>query len=260
MDLVIYKFFVDVYYCKFHFYKSQFYSKITNLVLNSFWTFQKFLAHCAHFCAQFSISARYQYKLLYLPILITDTYRDFPYLQNRLSGKIAILAPIRYVSFIGSYTGVGCAWECLGMHRCVRVCAGVCGCVRVCTGVCGCAWVCMDVCGYARVWTGVCASVCGCNWLCMGVCRCVWNEFSVYLLETWVLTSADFNTYPIRIFSKEMNSILNTFILFSGCILLGKLKSFDFSKKNWVVIVIFCKLLKYFLRFISVYISHGCGQ
>ena len=72
IDLVIYKFFVDVYYCKFHFYKSQFYSKITNLVLNSFWTFQKFLAHCAHFCAQFSISARYQYKLLYLPILITD--------------------------------------------------------------------------------------------------------------------------------------------------------------------------------------------
>ena len=64
------------------------------------------------------------------------------------------------------------------------------------------------------------------------VCPCVWDEFSEFLPKTRVLTSADFNTYPIRIFSKEMNSILNTFILFSGCILLGRLKSFDFSKKN----------------------------
>ena len=28
----------------------------------------------------------------------------------------------------------------------------------------------------------------------------VWNEFSEYLLETRVLTSSDFNTYPIRFF------------------------------------------------------------
>ena len=28
---------------------------------------------------------------------------------------------------------------------------------------------------------------------------CVWDEFSEYLLENWVPTSADFNTYPIRI-------------------------------------------------------------
>ena len=47
----------------------------------------------------------------------------------------------------------------------------------------------MGVLEYARV----CADVCGCahGWM--------WDEFSEYLLETWVLTSADFNTYPIRI-------------------------------------------------------------
>ena len=28
----------------------------------------------------------------------------------------------------------------------------------------------------------------------------VWNEFSEYLMKTWVLTSSDFNMYPIRIF------------------------------------------------------------
>ena len=34
--------------------------------------------------------------------------------------------------------------------------------------------------------------MCGCAW--------VWDEFSEYLLETRVLTSQDFNTYPIQIF------------------------------------------------------------
>ena len=60
---------------------------------------------------------------------------------------------------------------------------GVCLCVRVC---------------------GVCAGVHGCVWKseevhkCLQVC--VLDEFSEYLLETRVNTSADFNTYPIRIF------------------------------------------------------------
>ena len=54
----------------------------------------------------------------------------------------------------------------------------------------------MGVCGY--VW--VCADVHGCTWGCADVHRYVWDEFSEYLLENRVPTSADFNTYPIRIF------------------------------------------------------------
>ena len=59
------------------------------------------------------------------------------------------------------------------------------------------------VCGYVQgctVWAGVrkCALVC------IEVHRClrvyVWDEFSEYLLETIVLTSADFNMYPIKSF------------------------------------------------------------
>ena len=33
---------------------------------------------------------------------------------------------------------------------------------------------------------------------------CDWDEFSEYLLETRVNTSADFNMYPIRILSQKM--------------------------------------------------------
>ena len=51
----------------------------------------------------------------------------------------------------------------------------------------------MGVCGYVRVCADVLV-VCG------DVHGYVWDEFSEYLLETRVLTSADFNTYPIRIF------------------------------------------------------------
>ena len=58
-----------------------------------------------------------------------------------------------------------------GMRWCARVCAGVRGCARVIAGLCGSLQV--------------------------YVC----DEFSEYLLETRVLTSADFNTYPIRILS-----------------------------------------------------------
>ena len=48
-------------------------------------------------------------------------------------------------------------------------------------------WVCMGTGGCARVWVGV------------GVYMCV-GEFSEFLLENRVPTSADFDTYPIRIF------------------------------------------------------------
>ena len=49
-------------------------------------------------------------------------------------------------------------------------------------GVCGLAWVWAGVHGYALV------------------CACVLDEFSEFLPENRVPTSADFNTYPIRIF------------------------------------------------------------
>ena len=67
-----------------------------------------------------------------------------------------------------------CEWVCFGMHRCVGVGLGMCGSVQVCAYTHGCA----------QVW----------------VWWWVWDEFSEYLLETRVLTSADFDTYPIRIF------------------------------------------------------------
>ena len=77
------------------------------------------------------------------------------------------------------------------MRVCARVCAGVRGCARVCAGVRGCAWVCTGVRGY--VW--------------------VWDVFSEFLLENRVPTSADFNTYPIRILT------VNDYYLFTKKIL-----------------------------------------
>ena len=76
------------------------------------------------------------------------------------------------------------------------------GYVRLCVGMHGCAWVSVSVHGCARVFAGVdgysrvYAGVCGCAQVCAGV----WDEFSEFLLENRVPTSADFNTYPIRIF------------------------------------------------------------
>ena len=76
-------------------------------------------------------------------------------------------------------------------------CAGVCGCVQVGEGVRRLVWVCKGVFLFLCVYRymQVCTGVHGC------LCVCMQDEFSEYLLETWVLTSADFNTYPIRIFS-----------------------------------------------------------
>ena len=62
-------------------------------------------------------------------------------------------------------------------------------CVRACADMQGCAWVCAGVRSVGR-----CAQVCGCLQV------CAWDEFSEHLLENRVPTSADFNTYPIRIF------------------------------------------------------------
>ena len=84
----------------------------------------------------------------------------------------------------------GCARVCAGVRRCAQVCAGVHGCAWVDAGVCGCVYA--GAGGCARVWVGGC----GCAW----VCACVRDEFSEFLLENRVPTSADFNTYPIGIF------------------------------------------------------------
>ena len=110
---------------------------------------------------------------------------------------------------------------------CERVWAVVRGCTRVCTGVrmcvqvymwCGCVWVYIHVRGW--VWVGACVRRCvryvqagvhGCVWKsaevrgCLRVC--VLDEFSEYLLGTRVNTSADFNTYPIRIFFLPISTI-----------------------------------------------------
>ena len=78
---------------------------------------------------------------------------------------------------------MGYARVCVGLRGCTRVCAGVPKCTYMYMGGCGmrsCAWVCAEVHGCLRV--------------------CLLDEFSEYLLETRVNTSADFNTYPIRIF------------------------------------------------------------
>ena len=72
------------------------------------------------------------------------------------------------------------------------------GCVRVCAGLHGYG---ASVHGYELV------------------CACVLDEFSEFLPENRVLTSADFNTYPIRIlkssFHREVScSVFGSFIYY----------------------------------------------
>lgn len=69
-----------------------------------------------------------------------------------------------------------------------------CGCESVSLGMSGCALVCGSGPGCVQV----SVEVFRCMRVCMG--GRVWNEFSEFLLETRILTSADFNTYPIQIF------------------------------------------------------------
>ena len=61
--------------------------------------------------------------------------------------------------------------------------------VHTCTWVCACVRRCVR---YAQVCMGVCGSLQKCAGVCK--CVCVLDEFSEYLLETRVNTSADFNT------------------------------------------------------------------
>ena len=49
---------------------------------------------------------------------------------------------------------------------------------------------------------GVCVGVYRCVWVGAGMRGFVLDEFSEYLLETRVLISAGFNSYPIEIFLK----------------------------------------------------------
>ena len=57
-------------------------------------------------------------------------------------------------------------------------------------------------CSMSQVSQGLYAGMHGCAW----VCGCMWDEFSEYLLETRVLTSADINMYPIRIFNGKIDN------------------------------------------------------
>ena len=100
---------------------------------------------------------------------------------------------------------LGCVWVGAGVRECVQVCIGVCGYAQVCTGVRGYARVCTGMRGYARVYAGVHWCVRGYAW----VYACVWDEFSEFLLENRVPTSADFNTYPIRIFYVKYSILEN---------------------------------------------------
>ena len=83
------------------------------------------------------------------------------------------------------------------MCGCAQVCVGMCGCAQVCVGERGCARVCVGVCRYAQV------------------CACVCDEFSEFLPENRVPTSADFNTYPIRIFYSRFKQISDGIIGFT---------------------------------------------
>ena len=99
------------------------------------------------------------------------------------------------------------------------VCAGMLGCAQVCAGVYGCWWVGGRTC--VGVWAGVCE--------CVLVCACVWDEFLEFLLENRVPTSADFNTYPIRIF--HFNFTISP-PKFPGCLLTLNIKS-NFKLEFW---------------------------
>ena len=113
--------------------------------------------------------------------------------------------------FIKLRLSAGISGYVWGVCECALVYMGVCGCARVSAGVGGIALVCMGV----RWCAWVCTGVCGYAW----ICACVWDEFSEFLLKNRVPTSADFNTYPIRIFWK--------FLYFK------KLTSNDFLFASW---------------------------
>ena len=97
-------------------------------------------------------------------------------------------------------------WYVLGVCSCVWVCAGVCGSVLVCAGVHWFVRVCLDMRRCARACTSVQGYVGGCVGVfrCTGMHRCMCGmnfQNAYWRLESY--SSADFNTYPIRIFSSH---------------------------------------------------------
>ena len=102
-------------------------------------------------------------------------------------------------------------------------CACMHGCTWVCLGVSRYTWVCMDVSGFAWVYMGVRAWVCVrgcacmgvCAWVCLGVSRYtwVWDEFSEYLLQTRVLTSADIHIL-YKFFYNDFSNIIDKVTIF----------------------------------------------
>ena len=116
---------------------------------------------------------------------------------------------------------MGCVRVCAGVRRCARV--GVCGCVQVCTSVHRCTRVCVGVHGWVDMGVHgcVCTGAGGCVrvlpgvlWCaCVCVCACVWDEFSEFHLENRVPKSADFNTYPIRMFLVKLSPYITSAVI-----------------------------------------------
>ena len=115
-----------------------------------------------------------EYSYFFSPLIATAVSCSF------LFSSIFLLV-YEYVQLL-SESVCRCAQVCAGMHRCERVCVGMCRCAQ-------CAQVCVGICGL---------------WECAQVCV-------EYPLETRVLTSADFNMYPIRIFFMPLCKFLATF-------------------------------------------------
>ena len=121
-------------------------------------------------------------------------------------------------------------------HSNLTVWAGIV--VHGCGRVCGCVWV----------------GVFKCMWVQMGVHQCVWNEFSEYLLETRVLTSADFNTYSIRIFFTQFVIAIYFSFHLEHCtelccnVFINCSKSFHmFGQLNIFFIIYCCRRIENFL-------------
>ena len=94
-----------------------------------------------------------------------------------------------YIWLISPKCHYYCYYYCTGMHGYARVCTGSVGVsagMHGYVGGCGCVWVWASVGGCLRLWA------------------VVWDEFSEFLPENRVPTSADFNTYPIRIFYQKL--------------------------------------------------------
>ena len=93
--------------------------------------------------------------------------------------------------------GVG-GWVWAGMHGCGQVCMGVHRCTGCACGARVCAGGCMGVDGNRE--EGVHQYAGGGLRRGAWMSACVWDEFSKFLLENRVPTSADFNTHPRRFF------------------------------------------------------------